>query len=232
MAYESQRPGPVRHAEITISPGPAYFFVQLIGHKPTAQRHADQMLDQHIQGFMGRLSRFDPALRHRVLCRRGFDQLQAVRRHQRHPRNSPRCMPRTPRTLHQPRHAFGRANLQHPFHRQEIHTQIQAGGADHRFELTFLEGAFHPVTGFTGQRTVMQRDQPGPVRPGFKQGLIPDFRLRSSIGEHQAAGAGIQLRGDLRQHFQADMSGPWKAFDPGRQQRVDLQFFLSVGLER
>ncbi|MNO93647.1 hypothetical protein D3C76_852500 [compost metagenome] len=76
----------------------------------------------------------------------------------------------------------------------------------------------------------MQRDQPGPVRPGLKQGLVPDFRLRSRIGEDQAAGAGIQLRGDLRQHFQADMSGPWKAFDPGRQQRVHLQFLGRAAL--
>ncbi|MNF95025.1 hypothetical protein D3C84_777620 [compost metagenome] len=85
MAYESQGPGPVRHAEIAISPGCADLIKQLIGHKPTAQGHADQVLDQHIQGFMGGVSRFDPALRYCILCRRGFDQLQAVGRHQGHP---------------------------------------------------------------------------------------------------------------------------------------------------
>ncbi|MNO87236.1 hypothetical protein D3C76_786550 [compost metagenome] len=139
-------------------------------------------------------------------------------------------MPGTPGALHQAGHAFGRANLQHPFHWQEIHAQIQAGGADHGFEVTFLEGTLHPVTGFTGQRTVMQRDHPRPVRSGFKQRLIPDFRLRTRIGENQAAGAVIQLRDDLRQHFQADMSGPWKALDRGRQQRINLQFFIRLAL--
>ncbi|MNO85550.1 hypothetical protein D3C76_769230 [compost metagenome] len=53
MAYESQGPAPVRQGEITISPGCAYFIKQFIGHKPTAQGHADKMLDQHIQRFMG-----------------------------------------------------------------------------------------------------------------------------------------------------------------------------------
>ncbi|MNO87237.1 hypothetical protein D3C76_786560 [compost metagenome] len=52
MAYESQRPGPIRLSEITISPGGAYLIKQLIGHKTATQCHADQMLDQHIQGFM------------------------------------------------------------------------------------------------------------------------------------------------------------------------------------
>ncbi|MNR34647.1 hypothetical protein D3C85_1524370 [compost metagenome] len=48
MAYESQGPGPVRHAEIAISPGCADLIKQLIGHKPTAQGHADQVLYQHV----------------------------------------------------------------------------------------------------------------------------------------------------------------------------------------
>ncbi|MNY16185.1 hypothetical protein D3C86_1494380 [compost metagenome] len=49
MAYESQRPGPVGQVQVPISPGSAYFFVQLIGHKAAPQCDAHQVLHQHIQ---------------------------------------------------------------------------------------------------------------------------------------------------------------------------------------
>ncbi|MNF92514.1 hypothetical protein D3C84_751610 [compost metagenome] len=151
MAYESQGPGPILRCEITISPGLAHFFVQLIGQKTAAQGHAHQVLNQYIQRLVRRFAGFDPALRHGVLCRGGFDQFQAVRWHQRHPRNPARRVAGTPCTLHQPRHAFGRADLQDPLDRQEVHAQVQARGADHGFELTVLERSFDPVAGIPGQ---------------------------------------------------------------------------------
>ncbi|MNR56678.1 hypothetical protein D3C85_1772990 [compost metagenome] len=69
----------------------------------------------------------------------------------------------------------------------------------------------------------MQGDQAGPVRASLEQRQEPDFRLRTGVGEHQAAGAGFELGHDRRQHFQANVPGPRKALEGRRQQRVDLQ---------
>jgi hypothetical protein len=50
-----------------------------------------------------------------------------------------------PGALQQPRHALGRAYLQHALDRQEVHAQVQAGGADHGAQLAFFEAGFYPL---------------------------------------------------------------------------------------
>ena len=77
---------------------------------------------------------------------------------------------------------------------------------------------------------MVQSDQTGPVRPSFKQRLIPDFRLRPGVGEHQAAGAGVEFGDYLRQHLQTDVSGPGKAFDGRWEEGVDLEGFFTLAL--
>ncbi len=78
----------------------------------------------------------------------------------------------------------------------------------------------------------MQRDQPGPVRPRIQQRLIPDFRLRTGIGEHEGGRSRVDLFDHLRQHAQPEMAGPGEAFDARRQQGIDVQVLVDPTLHQ
>ncbi len=135
-------------------------------------------------------------------------------------------------TLHQPRHALGRADLQNALDRQEVHAQIQAGGTDHGLERALLEALLDPVAYFAGQRTMVQGNQACPVRPRIEQRLIPDFRLRAGVGEHQGGRGRINLLDHLRQHAQTEMPSPGEALDARRQQGVDAQILVDLALHQ
>ena len=134
--------------------------------------------------------------------------------------------------LHETGHALGRADLQHPFHRQEIHPEVQARGADHGFQSAFLERQFDPVAHLLRQRAMVQGEQAGPVRARLEQRLVPAFRLRAGVGEHQCGAAGLQRLDHLRQHAQSQMPGPGKALQAGRQQAVDAQILGQLALDQ
>src|ERR1700712_150913 len=88
-------------------------------------------------------------------------------------------------TLHQARDAFGRTDLEYAIDRQEVDTEIKARCADHRFQLTAFKPEFDPLADLLIKRSVMQRDQSRPVGTRFEQRLIPDFRLRTRVGEDE-----------------------------------------------
>ncbi|MNE17326.1 hypothetical protein D3C80_1103020 [compost metagenome] len=151
VADEVQRPLPLAVAQRAKGPGAAHFVEQMIGPKAAAQGHADQVLHQHIHAQAWRTSGLDLPGKQRLSGRRRLHQLQAVGGHQGHSRGAPGGMPGAPGALHQPSDTFGRADLQHPLHRQEVHAQVQAGGADDRFQRALLQVAFDPVAGIAGQ---------------------------------------------------------------------------------
>ena len=124
LAHKLQRPLPVVIGQRGMGRCAAHFGQQCIGHKAAAQRHGDQVLHQHIERRTRRVPVFNAALRQRVARGGGLHQLQAVRGHQRDAGAAPRRMARAARTLHQPRHALGRADLQHLLHGQKVHAQV------------------------------------------------------------------------------------------------------------
>ncbi|MNI27086.1 hypothetical protein D3C73_808100 [compost metagenome] len=77
----------------------------------------------------------------------------------------------------------------------------------------------------------MQGNQPGPIRSCVQERLIPDLRLRTGVGEQQAAGTRFNFGHDLGQHFQTHVAGPGEALDGGRQQGVDLQRLAALALD-
>ena len=71
------------------------------------------------------------------------------------------------------------------------------------------------------ERAVMQRDRARPFGARGENRLVPDLRLRSRVGEDDRALAFLDRVDHLRQHLRAEMSGPRKALDHRRNQRVD-----------
>ncbi len=117
VANKRQRPLPLLVAEVVVSPGAAYFVQQFIGQEATAQGDADQVLDQHVQRLVWGFAGLDHPGFDGVMGSSGFDQLQAVGRHQCHARRTTRRVARAPGALHQARDAFGRTDLQHALDR-------------------------------------------------------------------------------------------------------------------
>jgi len=106
------------------------------------------------------------------------------------------------------------------------------GRADHGLQRTLFQAQLDPVAHLACQRAVVQRDQPGPIRARIENRLIPELRLRAGVGEHQRGGGRFDLLDHLRQHAQAQVPGPGKAFEAGRQQGVDLERFVDAPLDQ
>ena len=126
LTYKVERPFPVGRGQVGVGCGTAHFVIQCISREATTQRHRDQVLHQHIERLLGRCARFDMAFGNRHTRRHALDHFQAVRRHQRDTRRSPRCVARTAGALQQACHAFGRTDLQHAFDRQKINAEVKA----------------------------------------------------------------------------------------------------------
>ncbi len=232
VADKGQCPLPVVLGEIAIRPGLTHFGEQLIGPKAAAQRHADQVLHQYIERTMRCAAGFDTAFGDGHLGGGGFHHFETVRRHQRDPRGPTGRMSGAARALHQPRHTFRRADLQHPLDRQEVDPEIEARSADHGLQRALLEAQFDPVAYLPRQRAVVQGDESGPVGTRFENRLVPDFRLRPGVGEDQRGGGRVDLLDHLRQHAQPEMTGPGEALDTWRQQRVDAQVLVDLALHQ
>jgi len=114
---EGQAPVPVFLRQLRVGRRAAHLGQQFGGHKATAQRNRDQVLHQHIEWLRGRCARLNMPGGNRRAGGSALDHLQAVRGHQRDARGPAGRMARTPGALQQPRHAFGRADLQHALNR-------------------------------------------------------------------------------------------------------------------
>ena len=144
-----------------------------------------------------------------------------MRRHDRHARRAAGRVARASGALHQARDALRRADLEHAIDRQEIDAEIEARRADDRLQLPVLQTQFDPLAHFLIERAVMQRDQPGPVRPQFQQRAIPDLRLRARVGEDERTARLLDFIGDRADLPHAEMAAPRKALDRVGDQRID-----------
>ena len=187
--HEVQRPGPGVVGQRAVAPAVAHLGQHLFGEEAAAQRHAHQVLHQHVQRRIRRRSRLHAAGQRGAARGHRLHQLQRVRRHQRHAAGAPRLVAAAAGALQQPRHALGAADLQHAFHRQEVHAQVQRRGGDHGLERAGLQARLDPFAHALVQRAVVQRDAAGPVGPRVQQQLVPGLGLRAHVGEDQR-GAG------------------------------------------
>ena len=232
LAHKVQAPLPGVTGQVGKRSGLPHLGIKRVRLKTAAQRHRDEVLHQHIQRLVRRQPLLDlPCLGSRA-DGSGFHQFQAVGRHQRDARRPARCVARAPSPLQQPRHTFGRADLQHPLHRQKVHPQIQAGRADHRLELAAFQRAFHPFAHRPVERAVVQRQHAGPIRTRFQHRLEPQLCLRAGVGEHQAGAAAVNFSNHLRQHGQAQVAGPGETLGLAGQQGVNDQCFGGGALDQ
>ena len=159
------------------------------GTKPPPSATVTRCCTSTSSGCSRRAARLDAARpRPRARAAAAFDQLEAVRRHQRDARRPARRMARAARALQQPRDALGRADLQHALDRQEVDAQVQARRADHGLAAAVLQAQLHPLAHLAVERAVVQRDHAGPVGPRLQQRLVPDLGLRARVGEDQRGG--------------------------------------------
>ncbi len=147
-ANEVETPLPLLVGQVPVRVRAADLAEQVGGHEPAAERDRHQVLHQDVQRPVRRASVPRPGAPATARLGRGsLQQLQAVGRHQRHPRRSTRRMAGATGPLQQARDAFRGADLQDPLDRQEVDPEIEAGGADHRPQATFLGAEFDPVAG-------------------------------------------------------------------------------------
>ena len=185
LAHKLQRPLPLVVGQGGVGWGAAHLGQQGIGHKTAAQGDGHQVLYQHIQRRAGRVAVFNAAFGQRLAGSGSLHQFQAVRGHQRDAAGAPRRVAGSARALHQPRHALGRADLQHLLHRQKVHAQVQAGRAHHRLQHASLEPCLDPAAHLAAERAVVQGNGARPVGPRLQQRLVPALGLRAGVGEEK-----------------------------------------------
>ena len=199
-----------------------HFGAQLVRAEPAAQRARDEMLDQHVLRAHDRRARLD-APRGRGAARGGgLDELERLHRHDGDARDLAGPVAAAARALQQAADALGAADLQHLVDRREVDAEVEARRADHRAQAAVAQARLDPVAHVALERTVVQRDRAGPVGTRFEQRLVPDFGLRTDVGEHQRGSRALDRADDLRQHLEADVTGPGETVDRGRQRADDL----------
>jgi hypothetical protein len=90
------------------------------------------MLRQHVEAARAELLAIALAFAHRVLRRRGFQEFEAVARHQQRAARLVEPMVGAPDPLHQPRRSLGRAHLHDEIDIAPVDAQIEAGRGDQR----------------------------------------------------------------------------------------------------
>ena len=140
-------------------------------------------------------------------------------------------MAAAPGALQKPGDAFGAADLQNPFHRSEVHAQIQTRRADDTPQPPLAERGFDPLADLSTERPMMQGDFTGELRTGFEQQLVPRLGLRSGIREDKRGPHRLQFPHDLPQQAGAQMTGPGEAVHGFGQQRIDDHFLRLVALD-
>ena len=141
---EAERPVEFITAKCAEGPGRTHLVEHRVGGKTAAEGHRHQVLHQHVERLVGRRTLLDAPGQRGAAGGGGLDQLQRVGRHQRDAAGPSRRMAAAAGALQQPRDAFRAADLQHPFDRQEIDTEVQRRGADHRLQLPLLQPGLDP----------------------------------------------------------------------------------------
>ena len=144
-ADEVERPREFLVGQLAIAPRGTNFRQHRVVAETGAQSERDQVLHQHVERLFRCATRLDAAGRDGAARCRRLDELQRVRRHDRHARRPARRMTAAARALQQACDALGAADLQHALHRQEVHAQIEAGRRHDGFQPAVLQAALHPL---------------------------------------------------------------------------------------
>ncbi|AOF81112.1 hypothetical protein BSY238_3614 [Methyloversatilis sp. RAC08] len=123
-ADEIHCPVPGAVIQCAVGMGGADFRLQRVGVETAGQRQRHQVLHQHVDRRLRAVARFDASGRDRAARSGRIDQFQAMTGHAGGVRCAARRVARAAGALHQPRDALRRTQLQHAFHRQEVHAQI------------------------------------------------------------------------------------------------------------
>jgi hypothetical protein len=124
-ADEVERPLKFVARQRAVAVGAAHLVVQVVGDETATERHAHQVLHQHVERLVGRKALFDAPGRHCAARGHRFDEFERVGRHQRDAAGAPGLVAGAAGALQQPRHALGRADLQHALNRQKIHPEVE-----------------------------------------------------------------------------------------------------------
>ncbi len=176
------------------------------------------MLGQHIQRQREWPACFDHAFGQGTAHRGVLGQFQRMAGHAQDGAAGTRAVACTSGALAQARHAFRAAQLQYLFNLGEVHAKVEAGRSHHAAQRARSQSVFHLLAQCRIQRAVVQRKRVLVLGPDRGQCLMPQFCLRTGVGEQQAAACPHQCVQHPRQLRQAQMPGPGETFAGVRQQ--------------
>ena len=200
-----------------------------------AERDADQVLHQHVERLVGRDALLDaPGLR-RAARRRRLDEFERVGRHQRDAAGAPGRVAAAAGALQQPRHALGRADLQHALDRQEVDAEVERRGGDHRLQRALPSGPASTQSRTSlVERAVVQRDR---CRPSRAARCSSNWYQISACERTLVKTSVVPRASRSRRPPAASICAPrWPAHEkrPGslRQQRVDDELLVDAALHQ
>ena len=130
--------------------------------------------------------------------RRDFDQFEDVRRGASHAADDSGLMSAAAGALEQARDSLRAADLHDLIDRREIDAEVEARCADDAAQRPRAQLVFDPIPRLAVERPVVQRHDPCPLRPRFQNGPVPDFGLRTRVGEDERRSAAFDRLDDLR----------------------------------
>ena len=197
-----------------------------LGHDPsaretTANGACHQVLREQIERSVDWITALDPTGADRVARGGNFHQLKGMRRHTHDLRYAARRMSRASSALQQSRDALRAANLHHQIDRREVHAEVEGRCRDDGAEPARFQAFFDDLTLPLIERTMMNRDRLEPLRPRRDDRLIPDFALRTRVGEDDRRVGRFDPVQHLWQQLCVQMASPREALHLFRHQRLD-----------
>ena len=168
---------------------------------------------------------FDRACPVRVARPRPPRQFERVRGHARNAADHAGTMARAPGALQQPRDALRAADLQTRSTGEKSTPRSRLDVHDDAAQRALAQAVLDPIAKFAFERSMVDRDESRPIRPRIENCLIPDFALRSRIGENERCGAFFDGRDHLIEHVHAEVAGPGKVIHALRHERIDDSTF-------
>ena len=108
-----------------------------------------------------------------------------------------------------------------PFHRLEVHAEVQGAGADHPTQITGLDRRLDRLALRSIDGAVVECQGVLHLRAGKAQTLMPALRLVAGVGEQQGADGRIQPGNQFLVHPQSEVPSPREPIDLLRQQAAD-----------
>ena len=142
---------------------------------------------------------------------------------------STRLVAAAPCPLDKTGHPLRAAHLDDALHRAEVHPQVEAGGADYRFEAALMEGRLHPIAQLTADRTVVHGNSSSQIGSCFQKVLIPYFTLGAGIGENECAFRLFDNRDSFLQQLDPQVARPGEALDFVGEDSMYFDLLVDIG---